>query len=119
MAKFYGIIGFAETKETAPGVWAEDISEHNYYGDVTRSTRRLDNGEYLNDNIVVNNTFSIVADAYAYENFANMRYICWMGTRWKVTNVEVQPPRLILTVGGVYNGKTGPADALGEIANHN
>lgn len=106
MAKFYGAIGYAETKETSPGVWEESITKRNYYGDVTRNTRRLENGEHANDNLNVNNMLSIVADAFAYQNFFAIRYVEWMGACWKVTNVEVQRPRLILTIGGVYNGET-------------
>ena len=103
MAKFYGVIGYAETKETAPGVWREVITERSYYGDVIRNTRRWESSEHLNDDLNVNNLISIVADAYANENFFAMRYITWMGSKWKVTNVEVQRPRLILTIGGLYN----------------
>lgn len=104
MAKYYGVIGFAETKETAPGVWTEVISEHKYRGDVVRNRRRLDGSNYLNDNVSIQNQVSIVADAYANEHFFAMRYISWMGSRWKISEVEVQRPRLILTIGGVYNG---------------
>ena len=104
MAKFYGVIGFAETKETKPGVWTEEIIERNYYGDLTRNTRRLQSADQLNDNINVENNISIVSDPYANENFHAMRYVKFMGTRWKISNVEVQYPRLILTTGGVHNG---------------
>lgn len=104
MAKFYGKIGYSETKETTSGVWTENISERSYRGDVLRNTRRWEGSENLNDNLNVNNLISIVADAFAYENFFSIRYIEWMGSKWKVTNVEVQRPRLILTIGGVYNG---------------
>lgn len=103
MAKFYGKIGYAETKETALDVWTEGITERSYYGDVLRNTRRWESGENLNDNLNINNLISIVADAFAYQNFHSIRYIEWMGSKWKVTNVEVQRPRLILTIGGVYN----------------
>lgn len=106
MAKFYGKVGYVEVTETAPGVWTETPTERSYYGDVTRNTRRLENGEHLNDNVVVNNMISIVADAYAYNHFFAMRYVKWMGAAWKITNVQVEKPRLILTVGGVYNGIT-------------
>lgn len=106
MAKFYGVIGYVETKETSPGIWQEAITERSYYGDVTRNTRRLENGENLNDDVNVNNLISIVADAYAVQNIFAIRYAKWMGASWKVTNVEVQRPRLILTIGGVYNGPT-------------
>jgi hypothetical protein len=107
MAKYYGQIGYAETQETRPGIFKEVITERNYYGDVLRNARRLESGEKINDDVVVNNSLSVVADPYAYEHFFAIRYVRWMGTLWKVTNVEVQSPRLILTIGGVYNGPTG------------
>ena len=106
MAKFYGSIGYTGTSETSPGVWTETITEHNYYGDVIKNSSRWQSGEGLNDNLNVDNKISILADPYANENFYNMRYIKWMGTVWKITNIEVQRPRLILTIGGVYNGET-------------
>lgn len=104
MAKFYGVIGFIETRETSPGVWTEQIVEKSYYGDILRNTRRLDSSEYLNDNLSISNQISIVADPYAYENFHSMKYIEFMNAKWKITNVDVQFPRLVLDVGGVYNG---------------
>lgn len=105
MAKFYGVIGYAVTKETAPGVWTEEIAEQSYYGDLTRNMRRLQDSGDLNDDINVANEISIVADPYANANFHSMRYVAFMGTKWKISKVEVQYPRLILTLGGVYNGK--------------
>ena len=106
MAKFYGKVGYASTVEstTKPGVWEEVFTERYYYGDVIRNTRRLEAGSSINDNIVVNNTISILSDPYANQNFFAIRYVEWMGVLWKVTNVEVQYPRLILTIGDVYNG---------------
>lgn len=105
MAKFYGAIGYAVTKETKPGVWMEKITERMYYGDLTRNTRKLQSTDQLNDNINVANEISIVADPFANENFHSMKYVEFMGAKWKITSVEVQYPRLILTVGGVYNGE--------------
>lgn len=105
MAKFYGVIGYAVTKETAPGVWTEEIAEQSYYGDLTRNMRRLQDSGDLNDDINVANEVSIVADPYANANFHSMRYVAFMGAKWKISKVEVQYPRLILTLGGVYNGK--------------
>jgi hypothetical protein len=106
MAKFFGSIGYAETTETAPGVWTEVVTERNYFGDELKNTRRLEAGENLNDNLVINNTISIVADPFALQHFHTMRYVQWMGASWKITNVDVQRPRLILTIGGIYNGST-------------
>ena len=104
MAKFYGAIGYAKIAETKPDVWEETIIERNYFGDVNRNTFRLQSADQLNDNINIANEISIVADPYARENFHSMRYVEFMGAKWKISNVEVQYPRLILTVGGVYNG---------------
>lgn len=104
MARFYGEVGYAITKETSPGIWTEVFDRRNYYGDVTKNYRRLENSNNLNDNIRFDNIISIVADPYAYENYSTIRYVEWMGAKWKVTSVEVQSPRLILNLGGVYNG---------------
>lgn len=104
MAKFYGAIGFAESVETRPGVHTEQIVERKYFGDLIRNTRRLQSADQLNDNINIANEISIVADPYANEHFYEMRYIEFQGAKWKVSNVEVKFPRLILTVGGLYNG---------------
>lgn len=107
MARYYGVVGFmGNTVETVPGVWNEEIVERPYYGDVTRNTRRLQSGEHLNDSVVVSNEISIVSDPYALQNFHAIRYISWMGTNWKVTSVEVQYPRLILSIGDEYHGPT-------------
>ena len=105
MAKWYGVIGYGETVETVPGVHVEQITERRYYGDVNRNSRRLQSSDQLNDDVNVSNEISIVADPYANQNFHAMRYIEFMGTKWKITNIEVRYPRLILTVGGVYNGE--------------
>ena len=104
MAKFYGNIGYAETLETSPGVWQERITERDYFGDLNRNTRTAQSSNQLNDNINISNEISILADPFANQNFHLMRYVEYMGAKWKITNVEVQYPRLILTVGGVYNG---------------
>ena len=104
MAKYFGKIGYAEQVETAPGVWEEQITERQYYGDVVRNIRKLESSGDINDNINVSMEISIVADPYAIQNFHAMRYVEFMGSLWKITSVEVNYPRLILSIGGVYNG---------------
>lgn len=110
MARYCGKIGYVINEESThhPGVWdaAKPPIERTYYGDVTRTIRKLENGEGINDNVVINNEISIVADPFAREHFFAIRYAKWMGVAWKVTNVEVLYPRLILTLGGRYNGRT-------------
>jgi hypothetical protein len=103
MSKFYGEIGYSITTEIRPGVYDETIVKRQYYGDLIRNTRQFQTTDNFNDNLNISNEISIVADPFARENFHAMRYVNFMGAKWKITNVEVQYPRLILTVGGVYN----------------
>ncbi len=103
MAKYRGTIGFMETVETAPDVWEEFIVTRAYSGDVIKNTRRWENGEHLNDNLNISNTISVVLDPYAERNFHRIRFITYMGARWKVKNVEVNRPRLVFQIGDVYN----------------
>ena len=105
MAKFAGVIGYAETVETAPGVHEEKIAERHHFGDWIRNTRRLQPTDQLNHNINISNEPSIIANPYAMDHFHSMRYVKYSGTAWKVSNIEVRYPRLILTLGGVYNGE--------------
>lgn len=103
MAKYFGKIGYAELKETEPGVWTEEYIERPYFGDFMSNSRNLQSSGDLNDNVTVSLKISIVSDPYAELNFHAMRYLEWMGTKWKITSVEKLYPRLILIVGGVYN----------------
>lgn len=107
MPKFAGVIGYAsDSVETAPGVWDEGIVERKHRGDIVRNSRKLDEADKVNMDLSVGNSISIVADAYAREHFWAMRYIKWSGVLWVVSNVTVEHPRLILRLGGVYNGPT-------------
>ena len=105
MAKYYGKIGYVATVETAPGVWTEEIIERDYYGDINRYGSRWERGEGINDNVNINNEISILADPYAYQHFSEMRYVEFMGAQWKINSIQVEHPRLILQLGGLYNGQ--------------
>lgn len=104
MAKFYGKVGFGEQKEVRPGVWDTEITEYPYYGDVIRNVRRMQDADKVNSDLVLMNSISIVADAYARDHFFAIVYVEWAGAVWSVTHVEVEHPRLILRLGSVYNG---------------
>lgn len=105
MAKWYGTVGYIETKETSPGVWKPEVTERKYFGDVLRNSSRWSaSSDSTNDDLNISNQISIVADPFAYRNFHSIKYVEFMGAKWKIANVEVQRPRLILTIGGVYNG---------------
>lgn len=105
MAKFHGKIGFVTTVETSPGVHREKSTERTYSGDVLSNSRRLQSSGSVNDKIVISNRISVVADPYAHDNFHAIRYVDFMGARWKVETAEALPPRIILSLGGVYNGE--------------
>lgn len=111
MAKFYGKIGYTDTVETDPvnhpGVFREVVlDERPYYGDILANNKRFEKGEHLNDDLNVRNEISILADPFAFENFAKLRYLYWNGTKWKITDVKLAYPRMVLTIGGIYNGQT-------------
>ena len=108
MARFYGAVGYGMAEETRPGVWEDKISERNYYGDVERVSRQLREAEKLNSDINLSMSISIVADAFANEHIFAIRYVRWSGGLWTIRNVEIKAPRLILHIGGVYNGQTAP-----------
>lgn len=107
MSKYFGKIGFGVTEETKPGVYEQKMTVKEYYGDIVRNSRRLENGGKVNDDLNINMNLSIVADPFAYQNFHQLKYVEYMGAKWKATSVEPQFPRLIITLGGVYNGEDG------------
>lgn len=104
MAKFSGKIGFSTTKETSPGVWVDEIVERPYYGDLLRHSRKWESGESINDNLIFSQDISVVADPYAFSNLHNMRYVIFQGIKWKITSIEIDRPRVRLTLGGEYHG---------------
>lgn len=104
MARFHGEVGYGISVEKRPGYWEDDIVEKSYFGDIIRNTRTLQDGTRVNDDISVQNSISVLADAYANEFFHAIKYVRWAGKLWVATSVQVQRPRLILELGGVYNG---------------
>ena len=105
--KYSGTIGFIKTVENPPGsgVWNEECTERHYYGNVLKMRKSFSNPGKVNDDLTIGNQISIIADHYINENLAAIRYCYYMGAWWKIVDVEVERPRLILTLGGVYNGK--------------
>lgn len=104
MARFSGKVGYVSTVESTPGVWTEQVTERQYYGDLTRHSRKWESSDSLNDNVIFSQDISIVADPYAYNNLQNMRYVIFRGIKWKITNIEIERPRVKLTLGGEYHG---------------
>jgi len=106
MAKYYGKVGYVMGyDESALGVHVPNVIEREYFGDLIRDTRRWEQGENRNDDLSLSNDISIVMDSFAMTNFHSIVYVEYMGAKWKVNNVEINYPRLILHTGGVYNGE--------------
>lgn len=103
MAKFFGKIGYVGTVETKPGVWRKKETEREYYGELIRNSRRYESSNKVNDDLNISNEISIIADQFANENLYMMKWVEFMGAKWKIISVDIRYPRLILTVGGVYN----------------
>ena len=106
MAKFYGMIGFARTIETSPGVFVETVIERPYRGDIPRNHISTFYSDGINANVNISNEFSIISDSYITQNASRMRYIKYNGEYWRIRDITIQYPRLILNVGGEYNGPT-------------
>lgn len=103
--KFFGLVGFwSGDVEVSPGVFRPLLTERPYFGDVNWNNRHFQGSENQNEEIRLNNQISILSDLYSHEHFASIRYVIWNGVKWRVTNVEVNYPRIVLTIGGVYNG---------------
>ena len=106
MSKWFGKIGYAITGEPEPGVWEDTIVARDYYGDLISDKYMRQLSGNVNDDINLTSVISIIADPFAYENCSHMAYAEIMGARWKITDIDIKPPRLNLTIGGVYNGNT-------------
>lgn len=103
MNKFYGLLGFEESVETSPDVWEPKLTWRPYYGDILGFKKRVGSTDKVNDDINISNTISILSDSYAYSHLSNVKCIKWLGSIWKITDVDVQYPRLTLSIGGLYN----------------
>lgn len=104
MTVFQGAIGFAQTVETSPGVYQDEITEVEYIGEFLRSASKSDYAQGVNPNISLNNRISILEDPFVTENASNIRYVKYSGTAWAVTAITYEYPRIILTFGSVWNG---------------
>ena len=104
MAKFCGVIGFAVSKETKPGVWTNEIEERTYCGDVIKNNRAWQSADQVNDNFNITDQISIMPDDFAMENSHTMKYVVYLGVKWKILSISAPRPRIILTLGGLFNG---------------
>ena len=106
MSKVYGFLGFCTSEEREPGsdIWGDVVRERPIYADITRNTRRFNNGDGINDNIVISNSFRVISDPYAFENLEYLKYFKWNNKYWEVTSTDIDYPAINFTVGGIWNG---------------
>ena len=104
MTKCSGVIGYILSVETQPGIWTGVPTEKNYYGDVVRDNRKIVDNNQINDSLNINNNISILSNKFMLENLAFMKFITFMSSKWKINSVDIIPPRIIITIGGLYNG---------------
>lgn len=105
--RYIGEIGFAETRETSPGIWQEVITPRRYRGTVRTASRRYNDGDYVNGSLKTNAIISIVGDDYAFKYLFSIRWCMWMNTLWTVAYADVKRPRIELTLGDRYNVQNG------------
>ena len=115
MAKFFGKVGYELLTETSPGIWTPTTTYREYYGDVIRNMRRWSEGTSINDNLTLTNEISILGDPFAFENFSSMKWVEYLGQKWKVNDVDIAYPRLTLRFGGVYNDDVDATEAAQPI----
>lgn len=106
MAKFFGKIGFIRTVETRPDIWEEEVSERDYIGDFVEPVRSWHTSDGANDDVELRTDISVIMDPFANENYPYARYVVIKGVKWKVKSIRPGYPRLVLSIGGVYNGRT-------------
>lgn len=103
--KYYGRIGFVKYEEHTPGDWRTNITEKYYRGDVLQNRANVNPTENVNDDLRLSNKISIVCDSFAIDNSQWIKYVEYLGAMWNVSSIEIQRPRINLTIGGVYNGQ--------------
>ncbi len=108
MAKFCGKVGFETMVEGEGGVFRADPIEKIYRGDILNMLPKYESSDKLHDDLTLSNEISILADSFAYENFQYMRYVILLGVKWEITSAKIERPRILLRIGGVYNGRQGP-----------
>jgi hypothetical protein len=104
--KFHGTVGFGVSTEKSPGVWSDEPTERPYTGDILRNNQRYSYGDDVNPDVTISDKISIIGDSFMIENLSTIKYVRWRGGVWAVKSIEVSRPRVLLEIGGLYNGNT-------------
>lgn len=104
MAKYAGLVGYVSLVESPPGVWNQVSNPKRMRGDIIRQSSSNQNGDKVNSDITLNHRVSLIGDAYSLGNYSDIKWIEIDGKKWEVNSIEIQRPRIIVTLGGVWNG---------------
>lgn len=105
MAKYAGLVGYATDVQSSPGVWSQVIAPKRMRGDIIRQSSSNQNDDKVNSDVALVHRVSLVGDAFAFDNYFKIKWVTLYGQKWEVTTIEVQRPRLIVSLGGIWNGE--------------
>jgi len=110
MTKFAGLVGYVTQEETVPGVWAPVETSIMMRGDIISQSYTNGNGSRIsdtgkvNDDITLNHRVSLLGDAYAFDNYFDLKWIQIGGRKLEISSIELRRPRLTVSIGGLWNG---------------
>lgn len=104
--KYSGLAGFEKKhNEVRPGVLQNQIKEVRIKGDVINYGHSLNPTQGSDQQDVhIRNRLSIVMNPYLRDNFSSLVYVIFMNVKWEVSSFTINGPRVIIDLGGVYNG---------------
>lgn len=104
MSIYCGKIGFVFSDEVRPGVFQNKVIEKQCFGNILSLSKKTGSDSKIVDDIIIDSRISILGEPYIHENLPHIKYLTYMGNKWKVSSViPADYPRLTITLGGVYN----------------
>lgn len=102
--KYSGKVGYAVQTETAPGVWTKEIKEVHMYGDTLSYGAQPVSSDKVNQDVALSNEISLMGNPIIFENLSTLEYLILSGIKWEITSINLDPPRIKVALGGVWNG---------------
>lgn len=103
--KYVGNIGFLSSNtEVTGGIATQPIISKRYFGEIITTSSRLQTQDKINPDVTINNSIAILLDGYLNNNLSNIVYVEFLNKKWSVSSIELRHPRVILSLGGLYNG---------------
>lgn len=106
MPKYKGIVGYITEVETSTDIYESVPVEKERILTLEKNSSTWNGSEKVNYDVSLSNRLSFIADPFARTNYQSIRYIIYNGAAWDVLSIDISnPPRIFLTIGGIYNGK--------------